>query len=82
MDLSLRKGEVVGITGLVGAGKTELLEQIYGARPLVSGQMMLGGRPFQPQMPCRGASRWFKGRGRSNRFFGRELGQALLDGCH
>lgn len=49
MDLSLRKGEVVGITGLVGAGKTELLEQIYGARPLVSGQMMLGGRPFQPR---------------------------------
>ncbi|MDQ1850795.1 sugar ABC transporter ATP-binding protein, partial [Gemmobacter fulvus] len=57
MDLTLRKGEVVGITGLVGAGKTELLEQLYGARPLVSGQMMLGGRPFQPRDATEAMSR-------------------------
>ncbi|GGI31329.1 MULTISPECIES: sugar ABC transporter ATP-binding protein [Bradyrhizobium] len=49
VDLTFRKGEVIGITGLVGAGKTELLEQIYGAMPLVSGKMLLNDRPFKPR---------------------------------
>lgn len=49
VNLMLRKGEVVGITGLVGAGKTELLEQIFGAMPLVSGEMLLNDKPFKPR---------------------------------
>ncbi|MDP8958594.1 MAG: sugar ABC transporter ATP-binding protein [Actinomycetota bacterium] len=48
-DLTLHRGEVVGLTGLVGAGKTELLEQLFGARPLVAGELRLGGRPYQPR---------------------------------
>lgn len=51
-NLEFRRGEVVGITGLVGAGKTELLEQIYGQRALVSGAMSLDGRPFLPKEPA------------------------------
>jgi len=49
IDIDLRKGEVIGITGLVGAGKTELLEQICGAAPLISGSMVLNQRPWRPQ---------------------------------
>jgi simple sugar transport system ATP-binding protein len=49
INLSLSKGEVIGLTGLIGAGKTELLEQIYGARPLISGSMSLNGFPFAPR---------------------------------
>ena len=45
---SLRRGEVVGLTGLIGAGKTELLEQICGHRPVVSGQMTLDGAAYAP----------------------------------
>jgi simple sugar transport system ATP-binding protein len=48
-DVTLRKGEVIGLTGLVGAGKTEFLEQLYGARPLVSGAMELDGQDFAPR---------------------------------
>ncbi|TDH37897.1 sugar ABC transporter ATP-binding protein [Pseudohoeflea suaedae] len=48
-DVSFRRGEIVGLTGLVGAGKTELLEQFYGARPLVSGKLELLGQPFEPR---------------------------------
>jgi simple sugar transport system ATP-binding protein len=48
----VRRGEVVGVTGLVGAGKTELLEQVYGARALVSGSLALGGRAFRPRDPA------------------------------
>lgn len=49
IDLTFRRGEVVGLTGLVGAGKTELLEQIYGARPLVAGEMALNDKRFEPR---------------------------------
>jgi simple sugar transport system ATP-binding protein len=49
-DLTVRAGEVVGLTGLIGAGKTELLEQLYGVRPLVSGALELGGRPYRPRV--------------------------------
>lgn len=48
VSIDLRRGEVVGLTGLIGAGKTELLEQICGHRKLISGQMTLDGRQYQP----------------------------------
>ncbi|GGO72670.1 sugar ABC transporter ATP-binding protein [Nonomuraea cavernae] len=50
-DLEVREGEVLGVTGLVGAGKTELLEQLGGARPLVSGELRLDGAPYRPGDP-------------------------------
>lgn len=52
VDLTVRSGEVVGITGLLGAGKTELLTQVIGAAPLVGGTMTLAGRPFRPGHPA------------------------------
>jgi simple sugar transport system ATP-binding protein len=51
VHLQLRRGEVVGLTGLIGAGKTEIVEQIFGARPIVDGHMRLRGRPFVPHGP-------------------------------
>ncbi|MBL7501120.1 sugar ABC transporter ATP-binding protein [Frankia nepalensis] len=51
-DLVVRAGEVVGITGLVGSGQTELLEQLYGARRLLGGTLSLRGRPYAPQSPA------------------------------
>ena len=48
IQFSIRKGEVVGIAGLMGAGRTELLECLYGASPEPpSGTMELNGRPVQ-----------------------------------
>jgi simple sugar transport system ATP-binding protein len=51
IDLEVRDGEVVGITGLLGAGKTELLRQLVGADPLVTGELELDGRRYRPRHP-------------------------------
>jgi ribose transport system ATP-binding protein len=44
VDLSVRRGEVVGIAGLVGSGRTELLRAIYGLDARASGQVLVSGR--------------------------------------
>ncbi|NYD86140.1 sugar ABC transporter ATP-binding protein [Cellulomonas oligotrophica] len=44
VDLCVRRGEVVGVTGLLGAGKTEMLEQVVGARRATTGSVLLDGR--------------------------------------
>ena len=44
VSFSLRKGEVLGLAGLVGAGRTETLRAIYGALPLKEGKIYLNGK--------------------------------------
>ncbi len=48
VDLTVAAGEVVGIAGLVGSGRSELLETIYGARRRTGGQVLVDGRPLRP----------------------------------
>ncbi len=47
--LTLGDGEIVAITGLVGAGKTALAETLFGARRPLGGLMTLKGRPYAPR---------------------------------
>lgn len=42
VSLSVRSGEVLGIAGLVGSGRTELLRTLFGADPLTSGEIIVG----------------------------------------
>ncbi|BCL26480.1 sugar ABC transporter ATP-binding protein [Streptomyces aurantiacus] len=48
LDLTLRPGEIVGLAGLVGSGRSEILETIYGARKPSAGQVHVGGKQLRP----------------------------------
>ena len=49
VSLRLHEGEVLGLAGLVGSGRTETARLIFGADAPDSGQMILNGQPFAPR---------------------------------
>ncbi len=49
----LRRGEILGFGGLVGAGRTELARAIYGADHVLSGSIKLNGAGYSPKDPGR-----------------------------
>jgi ABC-type sugar transport system ATPase subunit len=50
-SFSVRAGEVLGIAGLVGAGRTDLARLIFGADPVEGGEILLDGRPVAIRTP-------------------------------
>jgi ABC-type sugar transport system ATPase subunit len=53
VSFELRRGEVLGIAGLMGAGRTELLESLFGASQLTpTGEIWLDGRSILPRHPA------------------------------
>lgn len=48
INLYLKKGEVVGLYGLVGSGRTELAELVYGLRKKTEGKIVLDGKEISP----------------------------------
>ncbi|HER2162644.1 TPA: ATP-binding cassette domain-containing protein, partial [Streptococcus pyogenes] len=51
INFSLNKGEVLGIAGLRGAGRTELVRAIFGADPIDSGKVTVNGRQVKINSP-------------------------------
>ncbi|WP_131104103.1 sugar ABC transporter ATP-binding protein [Ornithinimicrobium sufpigmenti] len=51
VDLSVRAGEIVGLAGLQGSGRTELVESIFGVHPFTRGTMTLRGRTVRTTSP-------------------------------
>jgi ribose transport system ATP-binding protein len=53
LNFSLRRGEILGIAGLMGAGRTELLECLFGAASEpIQGQILLRGKPVRLNHPA------------------------------
>ncbi len=55
ISFSLAKGEILGIAGLMGSGRTELLRAVYGADEVLEGNIRIGGKDFSPRSPKRSA---------------------------
>lgn len=51
IDLVLRRGEILGLAGLVGAGRTTLAQALFGLLPSDGGQLLLEGRPVRITSP-------------------------------
>ncbi len=52
VDLTVRKGEILGLGGLVGAGRTEVIEAIFGIRHSVAGTIKVAGREVPRNAPA------------------------------
>jgi len=50
-SFEVRAGEVLGMAGLVGAGRTELAEAVFGVRVIVEGSILLDGSPLRVSVP-------------------------------
>ncbi len=51
VSFQVRAGEIYGLAGLVGAGRTEVLKTIFGLLPPAAGRIAVEGRPFRPRDP-------------------------------
>ncbi|MGB9553744.1 MAG: ATP-binding cassette domain-containing protein, partial [bacterium] len=51
ISFSLHRGEILGVYGLQGSGRTELLETLFGVRKRASGVVFFRGEPFEPASP-------------------------------
>jgi len=51
LNFEVRAGEIVGMAGLVGAGRTELLQTLFGVTPAVGGTIAIDGEPVNPKTP-------------------------------
>jgi methyl-galactoside transport system ATP-binding protein len=53
VSFEVRKGEILGVAGLVGAGRTEMLENIFGLATVKSGKLIKDGKPIKNRNPRR-----------------------------
>lgn len=51
VSFQVRKGEILGFAGLVGAGRSEIMESVFGARPYQSGELYLYGKKVNFRNP-------------------------------
>lgn len=51
VNLKVRRGEVVGLAGLMGSGRTEVTRALFGVDRITEGHLLMAGKPFHPMSP-------------------------------
>ena len=51
VSFDLRRGEILGLSGLMGAGRTEVIEGIFGIKPIDAGEIVVNGVRVQIKSP-------------------------------
>ncbi|MDR2741044.1 MAG: sugar ABC transporter ATP-binding protein [Treponema sp.] len=51
ISFKVHRGEVLGFAGLIGAGRTELAELLFGVKPRAVGEIVFNGKPIAPRTP-------------------------------
>jgi len=54
VSFEVRKGEILGIAGLMGSGRTEVIESVFGIYPPDSGEIFVDGKPVKIRQPMDG----------------------------
>ena len=79
IDLRLRAGEIVGLAGLQGSGRTELVEAVFGVDPFTRGEVELDGTPVRLGSPREAIRRRLALVTEDRKAKGLALNQSILD---
>jgi ribose transport system ATP-binding protein len=79
VSLEVRAGEIVGLAGLQGSGRTELLETIFGVHPVARGTVSIDGRELSVTSPRRGVRERLAFITEDRKAKGLALNQSILD---
>ncbi len=78
IGFELRKGEVLGFSGLIGSGRTEIMEAIVGLRPRLSGEVIVKGAPLPPNDLAEAARRGLAYMTKDRKGRGLLLGEGMI----
>jgi ribose transport system ATP-binding protein len=77
VSFNLHRGEILGIAGLVGAGRTEVARAVFGADPVDSGQIFVNGRKVRINSPTDAVSHGIGYLSEDRKRYGLALGMSL-----
>lgn len=81
VSFTLRRGEILGFAGLMGAGRTETVRALFGADPLVSGEIYLNGKQVVIKSPSDAVGLGIGYLSEDRKAFGIAVGLSVRDNC-